>query len=177
MLDGINKFLYMQLIYDRKPTRIMPSVDFPSSFFWVSQNYHKILVPDLKLQRKELNLAKKFPALSILDVLRGEMTLEVTLLLAEENILFVKVANNMVHLLQPFHLSVNGWIKKWMCQRVADWYAEQIQGDLELGSELESIKKKVTLTAMKPLHARWLIELFNIITTNQGKNVIISGWY
>ena len=64
-----------------------------------------------------------------------------------------------------------------MCQRVADWYAEQIQGDLELGSELESIKKKVTLTAMKPLHARWLIELFNIITTNQGKNVIISGWY
>ena len=32
MLDGINKFLLMQLIYDGKTTRIMPSVDFPSSF-------------------------------------------------------------------------------------------------------------------------------------------------
>ena len=32
MLDGINKFLLMQLIYDGKTTRIMPSVDFPCSF-------------------------------------------------------------------------------------------------------------------------------------------------
>ena len=30
---------------------------------------------------------------------------------------------------------------------------------------------------MKPLPAGWLIELFNIMTTDQGKNVIINGWY
>ena len=30
-LDGINKFLPMQLNYDGKETRIMTSVDFPSS--------------------------------------------------------------------------------------------------------------------------------------------------
>ena len=30
---------------------------------------------------------------------------------------------------------------------------------------------------MKALHAGWLIYLFNIMTTDQGKNVIIDGWY
>ena len=30
-LDGINKFLPIQLIYDGKATRIMASLDFPSS--------------------------------------------------------------------------------------------------------------------------------------------------
>ena len=29
-----------------------------------------------------------------------------------------------------------------MCQRLADWYAEQIQGGLELGLDLESIEVK-----------------------------------
>ena len=64
-----------------------------------------------------------------------------------------------------------------MRQRLADWYAEQIQGGLELGLDLESIEVKSDADFMKPLHARWLIELFNIMTTDQGKNVIINGWY
>ena len=34
----------------------------------------------------------------------------------------------------------------------------------------------MTLTVMEPLHARWLFELFNIMTTDQWKKAIISGW-
>ena len=63
-----------------------------------------------------------------------------------------------------------------MRQRFADWYAEQIRAGSEKGLELESVKVKMTLTAMKPLHARWLIKLFNIMATNHGKKVIISEW-
>ena len=33
-----------------------------------------------------------------------------------------------------------------------------------------------TVTIMKPFHARWLIELYKILKTDQGKEVIISGW-
>ena len=29
---------------------------------------------------------------------------------------------------------------------------------------------------MKPLHARWLIKLYNMMTTGEGKQVIKSGW-
>ena len=63
-----------------------------------------------------------------------------------------------------------------MRQRFADWYAEQIRAGSEKGLELESVKVKMTLTPMKPLHVRWLIKLFNIMATNHGKKVIISEW-
>ena len=65
------------------------------------------------------------------------MILEVTLLLAEKKNLFVKVP-----LMQALHLLVNGLEKQWIRQRFADWYAEQIQGGLELGLDLESIEVK-----------------------------------
>ena len=69
-----------------------------------------------------------------------------------------------------------GWAKQWMRKKFADWYAEQIREGLDKGLELESIDEKMTLTVMKPLHARWLIELYDIMTSEQGKDVIISGW-
>ena len=57
------------------------------------------------------------------------MTLEVTLLFLEKNVLCVKVPKTRtIHLLQPLYLSVNGWVKQWMSHLFADWYSEQIQG-------------------------------------------------
>ena len=32
------------------------------------------------------------------------------------------------------------------------------------------------LTVMKPLHVRWLIKLYNTMTTGEGKQAIKSGW-
>ena len=152
-LEGFNKFLPMQLIYDEK-TKLLPSVVFPSSFS-LSANPKSFLNADksvkiikeirvqyFKLQRKELELDEKFPAYLILVVFREQTTVEVTLLLTEIKALFLKVPNNMIHLLQPLHLLVNGWLKQWMRQWLAGWYAEQIQGGLESGVELESIEVK-----------------------------------
>ena len=119
---------------------------------------------------------EKFPALPILDVFRGQMTNEVTKLLKEKNILFVKVPNNMTHLLHPLDLSVNSWVKRWIRQQFSDWYAEQIRLNLDEGKTLESIDIKMPLTVMKPLHARWLIKLYNTMTTGEGKQVIKIGW-
>ena len=63
-----------------------------------------------------------------------------------------------------------------MRKKFTDWYAEQIREGLDKGLELESIDAKITLTVMKSLHARWLMELYDIMTSEQGKDVIISGW-
>ena len=59
------------------------------------------------------------------------------MLLAEKKTLFVKAP-----LMQALHFLVNGLVKQWMHQQFADWYAEQIQGSLELGLDLESIEVK-----------------------------------
>ena len=117
-LDGT--FLPMQLIYDGKTQRSVPKVEFPSSFSLSANPKHysntaesikiinEILVPYFECQRKSLGLDENFPALLILDVFRGQMTNEVTKLLKEKNILFVKVPNNMTHLIQPLDLSTAG---------------------------------------------------------------------
>ena len=110
-------FLPMQLIYDGKTERSIPRVDFPSSFSLSANPEHfsnteesikvinEVIVPYVTSKRKELKLPSNSPALLILDVFRGQMTQQVTSLLAEKNILFVK---NLTHIFQPLDLSVNG---------------------------------------------------------------------
>ena len=68
---------------------------------------NEMLVSYIEYQRKELGLQNDSPELPILNVFRVQMTQKVALLLAWGNILFVKVLNNMTHLLQLIVLSVN----------------------------------------------------------------------
>ena len=42
--------------------------------------------------------------------------------------------------------------------------------------QIEEVDVKLQLTRLKPLHAEWLVELFNHMTTSQGKEIIMSGW-
>ena len=161
-LDEIS--LPMQFIYDGKTDRSISQVNFLREFSLNASPKHfsntdesiKIINEMLDLyfesRRMELRLDEGFPALLILDVFRSQMTDKVTSLLGEKNILIVKVPNNMMHL-------VNGWVKRWMRQRFGNWYTEQIRTGLDNGLQLESIEVKMTLTGVKPLHARWLIEL------------------
>ena len=53
---------------------------------------------------------------------------------------------------------------------------EQITEQLDNGKQIEEVDTKLQLTRLKPLHAEWLVELFNHITTSQGKEIIMSGW-
>ena len=53
---------------------------------------------------------------------------------------------------------------------------EQITEQLDNGKQIEEVDVKLQLTRLKPLHAEWLVELFNHMTTSQGKEIIMSGW-
>ena len=94
---------------------------------------NEIVLPYFECQMKSVGLDENFRALLILDVFCGQMTNEVIKLLKEKNIFFVKVPNNMIHLLQPLDLSVNCWVQRWMRQQFFDWYAEQIRLNLDEG--------------------------------------------
>ena len=53
---------------------------------------------------------------------------------------------------------------------------EQITEQLDNGKQIKEVKVKLQLTRLKPLHAEWLVELFNHMTISQGKEIIMSGW-
>ena len=47
---------------------------------------------------------------------------------------------------------------------------------LPLRKKVEKIKIEFRLTTLKPLHAKWLVEYYNKITSENGSCVIINGW-
>ena len=53
---------------------------------------------------------------------------------------------------------------------------EQITKQLDSGKPIDEIEVKLQLTTLKPLHAEWLTDFYNLMTTSEGKDVILSDW-
>ena len=127
----------------------------------------KILVPYIESERERLNLPHQ-EALAIFDVFKGRVTQSVLDLLKKHNILFDIVPANMTSIFQPLDLTVNGYDKKYCKKKFNEWYTDQIFQQLNEGKDLEEIDVKLQLTALKPLHAKWMTELYNHMT-RRGK--------
>ena len=82
----------------------------------------------------------------------------------------------MTHLLQPYDSTVNGHCKSFMKGMFAEWYRKQVEEALSHGKKVEDIEIKFYLTVIKPLHAKWLMEFYNHITSEKGSEIIINGW-
>ena len=82
----------------------------------------------------------------------------------------------MTHLLQPYDSTVNGHYKSFMKGMFAEWYRKQVEEALSHGKKVEDIEIKFYLTVIKPLHAKWLIEFYNHITSKKVSEIIINGW-
>ena len=81
----------------------------------------------------------------------------------------------MAHLLQPLDLTVNGRCKSFIKGMFAEWYRKQVEEALSHGKKVEDIEIKFYLTIIKPLHAKWLMEFYNHITSEEGSEIIING--
>lgn len=188
IIDLKGTFLPMQLIYGGKTNRSIPSVKFPKGFSLSANPKHysneeetkkiilDIIVPHINSVKKNLQLPESFPSLLIMDVFRGQMTANVQELLNEHNILVTFVPNNMTHLFQPLDLTVNSWAKKFMKEKFAMWYCSKIKEALDKGIAIDEIDIKTPLTMIKPLHAKWLIEMYDELTSDKGRNVVVNGW-
>ena len=81
---------------------------------------------------------------------------------ATRAILNESVPNNMTDYFKVLDLTVNKWVKSFM----NEWFATQLINKLESGKELENITIKFLLSTMKPLHAGWLIDCYNQLTSS-----------
>ena len=181
------KFFPMQLIYGGNTRQSLPRFKFPESFSLSANPKHfsnkaeslkvieEIIFPYVKQQCQELEKLDQAVIL-IMDVFRGQMTEEVVSMLRTNNIWLVKVPNNMTHLLQPYDPTVNGHCKSFMKGMFAEWYRKQVEEALSHGKKVEDIEIKFYLTVIKPLHAKWLMEFYNHITSEKGSEIIINGW-
>ena len=99
-----------------------------------------------------------------------------TLLLRENNVVNEYVPNNMTADFQVLDLIFNNWVKGIMTDKLNNWFAETLRKELDPGKSLDEISIKFKLTTMKPLHVKWVINVFNQLSSFEGKKVILDRW-
>ena len=82
----------------------------------------------------------------------------------------------MTQVFQPLDLTVNGSAKSYLKCRFTEWFSARISDELDSGNELENIEIKLHLSVLKPLHAKWLLDLYNYLTSQKGQEIIEHGW-
>ena len=185
-LDG--KFLPIQLIYAGKTERSIPKIKFTKSFLLSTNPTHfsneteslklmkEIVIPYFQTERKKLGLAANHSGSIIMDVFKGQTTDAVQNLLKKNNIFFTKVPANMTNLFQPLDLTINGYAKPYLKKLFTEWFAKQITDGVNSGKDPGSIEVPLQLSILKPLQAKWIIKLYDEMTSSSGKEVILKGW-
>ena len=112
-------------------------------------------------------------ALLIFDVFRGQTTKKVTDLIEENDCVKVFVPANLTHEFQPLDLTVNGVAKEFLNKKFSD-YAKKITDELEKGTDVYKIDVNTTLTVMKPVHAKWVIGLYDHL--RNSSDIITKGF-
>ena len=127
----------------------------------MTEYVQKILIPYVTEKWKELTLASDYPALALFDTFKGQWMNEVYDLLDHNNILCVFIPANCTNKLQPLDLSINKAAKDFMRKKFQEWYGNNICQQLDDGvCEEEDLR----LSRMKPLSAKWIIEMAEYFT-------------
>ena len=117
-----------------------------------------VLSQYLETTRKQLKLPYNYPALTIFDQFRGQLTNSFMCCLAANNVIIVEVLPNSTGILQPVDLSVNKAVKDFLKWKFQLWYADNIQKQLKTTSNEDIKPVDLRLAVMKPLSAKWLID-------------------
>ena len=88
-----------------------------------------------------------------------------------------KVPANLTYLFQPLDVQggPNGYAKRFM-KKFTLWYADQVKSELDRGKKIKKIYTSMKLSILKPLHAKWLIDLYNYMTSPDGQAVSLKRW-
>ena len=72
--------------------------------------------------------------------------------------------------------TVNKYAKAFTIKKINEWYAKEINPQLDAGIPLEEVDVKLRLPVMKRILAHWMVESYNHMTTGEGKKNVMSGW-
>ena len=172
--------------YAGKTSRCYPRYDFPPDWDithspkrWSNeattiQYIQNIIIPYVNKTRETYE--DDTPALIIMDNFKGQITSTVSNLLEENNIHVCLLPANTTDRLQPIDLTVNKPTKDFLKRCFGDWYAEQIQRQLE-ENDIESTALQpinLGLPMMKELGAKWMVEMAQYFADNP--QIIVNGF-
>ena len=129
----------------------------------IRQYIMHILLPHLQDKRKELKLRPTYPALVLFDNFKGQCTEDTFKLLDSNDINVVLIPPNCTDRLQPLDVSVNKSVKEFLRQKFHSWYANSVSTQLDGTKPRQPVDLR--LSVVKPLGAKWLVDLFDYMKT------------
>jgi hypothetical protein len=182
--------LPLQLIYQGKSSLCHPKFTFPTDWDITHSPNHwsngetmisyleKVLIPYTMKMKEELDLPLGQKTLVIFDVFRAQITEEFRNKLTSKHFVYATIPPCCTDKLQPMDLSVNKLVKDFMKNKFQIWYSEQVSRQLtsndNIDDEIDPSKIDLSLKALKPLSAKWLVQTFEHLKSNP--TVIKNGF-
>ena len=94
--------------------------------------------------------------------------------MAGHNMSFVTVPNNMTHLFQPLDITVNKVAKNIVREGYSTYYSNTVQAQLRRGIRPVDVKVDLKILTLKPLHARWIENIFEAM--QDKADIIVKGF-
>lgn len=91
--------------------------------------------------------------------------------LKENNMKLTRVPVNMTNLFQLLELTINGFEKTFPKKKFAELYNSLTSRQLEEGKSNEDINIE-----LKRLQAKWIIEIYDYMTSEEGCKIISNHW-
>ena len=106
--------------------------------------------------KKACNIADSVKPLLIFDVFKAHRDVELLQLIKDSGFAYTFIPASCTGELQPLDLTVNAKFKILMKAKFIEWYSSKIAED-------PSQKVDLKLSVIKPVHARWMIEVFSVL--------------
>ena len=182
-LDGT--FLPMQILYQGKTDRSHPKYAFPDGFdiyhtpnHWANEEtclrfFQKIIFPYINKVRKEIG-APSQKAVVLMDNFSGQTTTALLEKVEEEGIVVITIPAGTTDRLQPLDVSTNKAAKDFLREKFRQWYAEEVEKQLQIGTAAEAIQINMGMAVMKEVGAKWLTALYDKLRTETS--IVVNGF-
>ena len=84
------------------------------------------------------------------------------------------VPHNLTNKFQPLDISVNKAAKAFIQNMYNEWFSNEVVTQLNRGVDPTEVKITSKLSDLKPLHASWIVDLFEHLKKETG--MIIKGF-
>jgi hypothetical protein len=166
--------------------RCHPKVNFLGDWdVWHSSNHwaneettlrylEKIFVPYIEKTKLELGLGERQKSLLLWDVFKAHHTQPVLEKLLKDNIEVIFIPPNCTSELQPLDLSVNKPLKDNLKAKFSEWYADQVNCQLEKGIPINGVEIDMHTSVLKPKGVNWVLHAYDSILSNPS--IIHNGF-
>ena len=111
-----------------------------------------------------------------MDTFKGQDNDTLRELCSENNCEVVIVPHNLTNKFQPLDISVNKAAKAYIQNMYNEWFSKQVATQLECGIDPTGVKISPKLSDLKPLHASWIVNLYDHLTNEEDMVVVHHGF-